>query len=54
MSDDEFDDDQSLDDEFENSLKSPANEALQRVEARKPPTDEDADLTGPILRELAN
>jgi len=65
MSDDEYDDeqpldgkydgdDQSLDDDLEESLNSPAANALERLEAREPPTDEDADLTGPILRQLAN
>ena len=53
MSDDDYDD-QQIDDVVDQDFNSPAADALQRVEARKPPTDEDADLTGPILRELAN
>lgn len=65
MSDDEYDDEQpldgvydgdnqSLDDDLEEGLNSPAASALERLEAREAPTDEDADLTGPILRQLAN
>ncbi len=52
MSDD-YDDDLS-DEEIEEGFKSPAADALERLEAREPPTDEDADLTGPILKRLAN
>ncbi len=53
MSGDEYDDELS-DDEFGENFKSPAHEALERLEARKPPTDKDAGLIGPILRRYAD
>lgn len=48
------DDDQSLDDEFEDSLKSPANEALERLRARERPTEEDVKLGEPYYKKRAD
>ena len=40
-------------DDFDDDFKSPATEAYERVIARKPPTDKDAELTEPLLKKLA-
>ncbi len=53
MSGDEYDD-ESSDDEIEERLKSPANEALERLRARKRPTKEDVKLGEPFYEKLAN
>ena len=53
MSGDEYDD-ESSDDELEKNLKSPANEALERLRARKRPTKEDVKLGEPFYEKLAN
>lgn len=52
MSDD-YDDD-LFDEELEEDFKSPAADALERLQARERPTDKDADLTAPILKRLAS
>ncbi len=53
MSGDEYDDDLS-DDEFEERLKSPANEALKRLRARERPTEADVRLAEPFYEKRAN
>lgn len=53
MSGDEYDDEFS-DDEFEESLKSPANEALERLRARERPTENDVKLVEPFYQKLAD
>ncbi len=52
MDSDEYDDiDSDLEDDF---LKSPANDALERLRAREKPTDEDAKLAEPFYQKLAD
>ena len=53
MSGDEYDDELS-DDEFEERLKSPANEALTRLRARERPTEADVRLAEPFYEKRAN
>ena len=51
MGSDEYDD---IDSDLEDDLKSPANDALERLLARKRPTDEDAKLVEPFYQKLAD
>ena len=51
MGKDEYDD---IDSDFKGDLKSSAAEAYERVVAREPPTDQDAKITGPLLKKLAD
>jgi len=48
---DEYDD---IDSDLEGDLKSPANDALERLRARDKPTDEDAKLAEPFYQKLAD
>jgi len=50
MSKDEYDD---INADLEDEFKSPAAEAYERVIAREPPTDKDAEITAQLLKKLA-
>ena len=50
MGKDEYDD---IDSDLEDDFKSPAAEAYERVIAREPPTDKDAEISAPLLKKQA-